>query len=122
MDQSPPHTSPIRATPSLDAHAAAKLGDLDEFRLRRALAETARTGAVEVTRGGRQLISFSCNDYLNLSQHPDVARAAKDAIAQGYSDVSGLDYEKRTFGSLFGTPDQREGMEAFVENREPEFQ
>ena len=80
MDQSPPHTSPIRATPSLDAHAAAKLGDLDEFRLRRALAETARTGAVEVTRGGRQLISFSCNDYLNLSQHQDVARAAKDAI------------------------------------------
>jgi len=53
---------------------------------------------------------------------PFALRAAKDAIAQGYSDVSGLDYEKRTFGSLFGTPDQREGMEAFVENREPEFQ
>lgn len=48
--------------------------------------------------------------------------AAKDAISQGYSDIGGLDYEKRTFGSLFGTPDQREGMAAFVEDREPEFQ
>lgn len=49
-------------------------------------------------------------------------QAAKDAIAQGYSDISGLDYEKRTFGSLFGTPDQREGMAAFVEDREPDFE
>ena len=48
--------------------------------------------------------------------------AAKDAIAQGYSDIGGLDYEKRTFGSLFGTPDQREGMAAFVEDREPDFE
>jgi len=48
--------------------------------------------------------------------------AAKDAISQGYSDIGGLDYEKRTFGSLFGTPDQREGMAAFVEDREPDFQ
>jgi enoyl-CoA hydratase len=49
-------------------------------------------------------------------------QAAKDAIAQGYSDISGLDYEKRTFGSLFGTPDQREGMAAFVEDRKPDFE
>jgi len=48
--------------------------------------------------------------------------AAKDAISQGYSDIGGLDYEKRTFGSLFGTPDQREGMAAFVEDREPDFE
>lgn len=49
-------------------------------------------------------------------------RAAKEAIAQGYSDVGGLEYEKRTFGALFGTPDQREGMEAFVEDRKAEFE
>lgn len=48
--------------------------------------------------------------------------AAKDAIAQGYSDTGGLAHEKRTFGSLFGTPDQREGMEAFVEKRDPDFE
>jgi enoyl-CoA hydratase len=49
-------------------------------------------------------------------------QAAKDAIAQTYSDHSGLDYEKRTFAGLFGTPDQREGMQAFVESREADFE
>lgn len=49
-------------------------------------------------------------------------RAAKQAIAQGYSDPAGLDYEKRTFAGLFGTPDQREGMTAFVEDREADFE
>src|ERR1700691_4022973 len=33
-----------------------------------------------VTRDGKRLLSFSCNDYLNLSQHPDVKAAAIAAI------------------------------------------
>ncbi|AGB31141.1 enoyl-CoA hydratase [Natrinema pellirubrum DSM 15624] len=51
-------------------------------------------------------------------------RTAKQAINQGYegSQESGLSYEKRAFASLFGTPDQREGMAAFVEDREPDFE
>lgn len=32
-----------------------------------------------------------------------------------------LDVERRAFWSLFGTPDQREGMAAFVERRPPRF-
>lgn len=76
MDQSP-H---LAAGASLDAHAKAKLGQLQDNRLRRSLAETQRAGVIEVIRAGRKLISFSCNDYLNLSRHPDVMEAAKDAI------------------------------------------
>jgi 8-amino-7-oxononanoate synthase len=60
---------------SLDAFAAAKLAALDRGGLRRALAETAR-GALYVERDGRRLLSFSCNDYLNLSQHPAIKAAA----------------------------------------------
>ena len=30
----------------------------------------AREDGIWVERGGRRLLSFSCNDYLNLSQHP----------------------------------------------------
>lgn len=60
-----------------------------------------------------------------LAEKPAFAlQAAKQAIAQQAqaSQTAGLDYEKRAFASLFGTPDQREGMAAFVEDREPEFE
>ena len=66
---------------SLDAFAREKLSGLDRRHLRRRLVDTARAG-IHVTRGGRRLVSFSCNDYLNLSQHPRVKQAAIDAIAR----------------------------------------
>ena len=55
---------------SLDAFAQAKLDELQRRSLRRALAETVREDGIWVERGGRRLLSFSCNDYLNLTQHP----------------------------------------------------
>lgn len=60
-----------------------------------------------------------------LAAKPAVAlRAAKESINQRYegSQTAGLSYEKRAFASLFGTPDQREGMAAFVEDRDPDFE
>jgi len=64
---------------SLDRFAAAKLAALDRGGLRRSLAETAR-GALTVERDGRRLLSFSCNDYLNLTHHPAIKAAAVAAI------------------------------------------
>jgi 8-amino-7-oxononanoate synthase len=64
---------------SLDQFAAAKLAALDRGGLRRALVETAR-GALFVERNGRRLLSFSCNDYLNFTQHPAIKAAAIAAI------------------------------------------
>src|SRR5215467_16058209 len=64
---------------SLDRFAAAKLAALDRGELRRMLRETARD-ALYVERDGRRLLSFSCNDYLNLTQHPQIKAAAVAAI------------------------------------------
>ena len=65
---------------SLDRYAEAKLDALERRALRRTLADTAREDAPFVTRGGRRLLSFSCNDYLGLSRHPAVKAAAIAAI------------------------------------------
>ncbi|WP_306058302.1 enoyl-CoA hydratase/isomerase family protein [Natronococcus wangiae] len=60
-----------------------------------------------------------------LASKPAFAlRAAKQSLNQfgEGSRTSGLDYEKRAFAGLFGTHDQREGMTAFLEDREPTFE
>ncbi|MGA7713543.1 MAG: 8-amino-7-oxononanoate synthase [Rhizomicrobium sp.] len=65
---------------SLDEFAKTKLAALEAAHLRRILAETAREDGIWVTRSGRRLLSFSCNDYLNLTHHPAVKRAAIEAV------------------------------------------
>ncbi len=65
---------------SLDGFAQQKLAELERQALRRALAETARHDGVWVERNGRRLLSFSCNDYLGLTQHPALKAAAIAAI------------------------------------------
>ena len=65
---------------SLDHFASTKLDHLDSLSLRRTLVDTGRGGFPYVTRDGRRLLSFSCNDYLGLSRHPKVKAAATQAI------------------------------------------
>lgn len=67
-------------TDSLTAFAKDKLDGLAARHLRRTLQPTHRLDGVRVRRGGRDLISFSCNDYLALSHHPAVKSAAMAAI------------------------------------------
>lgn len=64
---------------SLDAFAGEKLAALDAKSLRRRLRPTRRHDGAIVERDGKRLISFSCNDYLGLSQHPAVRAAAAEA-------------------------------------------
>jgi len=73
----PPH--PRDAQPSLDDVARDKLAALERRQLRRRLAITVRPDATAALQSDAELISFSCNDYLGLSHHPDVIAASVDA-------------------------------------------
>ena len=65
--------------PSLDEFAREKLADLETRGQRRELNDTARGAAGKARRNKRDVVSFCCNDYLNLSQHPAVKQAAIEA-------------------------------------------
>jgi 8-amino-7-oxononanoate synthase len=65
---------------SLDEFAAAKLSELERSSLRRELVETTRVTGIWMLRNGRRLLSFCCNDYLNLTHHPTVVEAASAAL------------------------------------------
>ena len=64
---------------SLEEFVRGKLDALEQRQLRRSLFETDRLEDAVAIRDGKRLISFACNDYLNLSQHPSIKRAAIDA-------------------------------------------
>jgi enoyl-CoA hydratase/carnithine racemase len=60
-----------------------------------------------------------------LAAQPQFAMAAaKEAINQSHEEplASGLETERRLWSGLFGTHDQREGMSAFLQDRDPEFE
>ncbi len=67
---------------SLETFAAEKLASLEAKHLRRVLIDTTREDGIWMMRGGKKLLSFSCNDYLNLSQHTLVKEAAIAAIKE----------------------------------------
>lgn len=65
---------------SLDEFALSKLAKLERAHLRRAPVVSWREDGLWIKRGGRRLLSFSCNDYLNLTHHPALKAAAISAI------------------------------------------
>jgi 8-amino-7-oxononanoate synthase len=67
---------------SLETFAQDKLNELKRRHLYRSLNETVREDGIWIERNGRQLLSFSCNDYLNLTQHPVIKQAAIAAIEE----------------------------------------
>jgi len=59
-----------------------ELGLLKEQGLHRALRQVAGAPAPEMRAEGRQVIQFASNNYLGLSTHPRVIKAAQDALAR----------------------------------------
>jgi enoyl-CoA hydratase len=77
---------------------------------------------------------FAADGFMNqvidlaktISQQSSTAVSSAKRLLNEFSESFGLNYkldaEAQAFGQLFGSPDQREGMNAFVEKRKPSFQ
>ena len=61
---------------------------------------------------------------IKLAKQPPLAlRLIKDSVnkAVDYSLYEGMQYERKNFYLLFSSQDQKEGMQAFIEKRKPQF-
>ena len=66
--------------PALDDILRQRLQMLETKHTRRTLQDTTQEEGVWVIRGGNKLLSFSSNDYLGLSRHPEVINAGQEAL------------------------------------------
>jgi enoyl-CoA hydratase/carnithine racemase len=86
--------------------------------------EAERRGLVERVLPADRVFDAAVEDARAFAHGPRAAlAAAKDAIAAAIADDHrhGIELERDLFCGLFGTADQREGMRAFIEKREPRF-
>jgi enoyl-CoA hydratase len=85
----------------------------------------AEIGLVGAVVPDEELVETVAELADRLASKPAFAmRAAKQSLNQTTegSQAAGLAYEQRAFAGLFGSHDQREGMTAFLEDREPTFE
>ncbi len=87
-------------------------------------AEAERAGLVSRVVPAAQLMTevLAAAEAINALSGPAVALAkacVNRAFESGLDD--GVDYERRVFHSLFATADQKEGMDAFLAKRAPQF-
>jgi enoyl-CoA hydratase len=87
-------------------------------------AEAERANLVSRVVPADQLISEAMKVAERIATLSPVAVVvAKQAVNRAFETTlaEGVRHERALFLSLFGTPDQREGMAAFVEKRKPSF-
>ena len=87
--------------------------------------EALRIGLVSAVHPAAELLDRSLETAAGLAKKSPLAlSAAKDAANRALQgDLgAGLSYEAILFSALFATEDQKEGMAAFIEKREPDFQ
>lgn len=87
--------------------------------------EALRIGLVNAVHPLDQLLPAAQEMARTIARNsPRAVRSAKSLMKLAYQGApgAGLDAEVRAFGAAFETPDQREGMTAFVEKRAADFQ
>ncbi|SFR04560.1 enoyl-CoA hydratase/isomerase family protein [Desulfoscipio geothermicus] len=87
-------------------------------------ARAEKIGLVNQVVPDGEVLSTAVKLAARMAQKGAVAMAMlKTAINQGLATdlASGLNIERQCFSLLFATEDQKEGMQAFMEKRKPEF-
>lgn len=87
-------------------------------------AEAYRIGLVNHVVPAESLMAETKKIANEIASKPPISvRAAKEAIvrAQDTTLEVGLDFERKSFYTLFATEDGKEGMKAFLEKRKPVF-
>jgi enoyl-CoA hydratase/carnithine racemase len=87
-------------------------------------ASTAHSlGIAQEVMPASEVFDAAVRDARRFARGPrEALAAAKRAIRAAEADHEGFRTERRLFLDLFGTADQREGMRAFLEKREPRFE
>ncbi|CUH51606.1 short chain enoyl-CoA hydratase [Shimia marina] len=87
-------------------------------------AEAERSGLVSRVVPAKKLMEEAMSAAQKIAEKSLIAsRTAKEAVNRSFETTlrEGLLFERRAFHSLFATEDQKEGMAAFAEKREPQF-
>ncbi|WEF32747.1 enoyl-CoA hydratase [Pseudoduganella chitinolytica] len=88
-------------------------------------AEAERIGIVSRVVPAAELMAQALEAANTIAAMPlSVAMMIKDAVNRAFETTltEGVNYERRLFHAAFGTPAQREGMQAFLEKRLPKFE
>jgi enoyl-CoA hydratase len=86
--------------------------------------EAERAGLVSRVVPAKKLMEEAMGAATKISEKSVLtAMAVKEAVNRAYETPlrEGLLFERRLFHALFATEDQKEGMSAFLEKREPQF-
>ena len=87
-------------------------------------AEAESCGLVSRVVPAKKLMDEAMGAATKIAEKSMVAvYAAKEAVNRSYETTlnEGILFERRLFNGLFSTEDQKEGMAAFMEKREPQF-
>ncbi len=86
--------------------------------------EAERAGLVSRVVPAKKLIEEATSAAQKIAEKSMMTiLAAKEAVNRSYETTlsEGLLFERRVFHSMFATEDQKEGMAAFLEKRQPQF-
>lgn len=100
---------------AMDMHLTGRFMDAEE---------AERAGLVSRVVPARSLMDEAMSAAQKIADKSALSTyAIKDAVNKSYETflAQGIEYERRLFHGLFATDDQKEGMAAFLEKREPQF-